>query len=30
MLNYKGLRGVRERYIVSDRQVDEQIDTLLD
>ena len=30
MLNYKGLRGTRERYIVSDRQVDEQIDALLD
>ena len=30
MLNYKGLHGTRERYIVSDRQVDEQIDALLD
>ena len=29
MLNYKGLRGVRERLIVSDVLVDQQIDALL-
>ena len=30
MLNYKGLRGVRERLIVSDALVDQQIDRLLE
>ena len=30
MLNYKGLRGVRERLIISDVLVDQQIDRLLE
>ena len=30
MMQYKGLHGVRERLIVSDAQVDRQIDQLWD
>lgn len=30
MLNYKGLRGVRERLLIGDQQVDRQMETLLE